>query len=1497
MTRNFDDFFKKYENPVQQDTSMLQTPQLPMTDPTPFAAGLKAVERTGGALLTNTVKGISAIGQSVMGVFDYLENNSAAYDQLFGVENGQTDSKAGQFHWDKVDDFVGGALKAGVNQGQRILQSKDLTELGQNSYTGVDFLKNLPGGAGEFYRDQTSGGAKFATGVAGLGLEILLDPSSALGTAAFRAAGKSATALGASARNADVIGRVASNAVSGNWVGGAVATTAREAAFASKEKLVRYANKFEGTRKGKAAETMLEWAMGPSALTTNGEMRTVLSKYAALKEDLPKEMLRIANNTATIVAPLPAKQRDMAQQLFSRLASASDEATETSALESLAKLGVDKKDAASIAGQYRNANLRLIDIIQSASNDVPGLQGISAELSEYHVRRSYRMFVDPKVRDNWLDHLVKVNTPGSFQIKSTGMAQQLRSGLELDDIEVVRTIGGPQNVGRVKGSAKTNFNSVDVNGKQLPTERTVNPTFNELGADSTELNKYVVSKGNVNSPVAKPKDLQDQAKLTQMIDVLDGRIESATGRTQQNLIKARNTYQGQLELITARLDASTSTPGNTGTFAENAFRDTQYDTQLAKGRKDATYLANSSAAGADLADGSIVPKVTNDPTKLLPQQVGGTNTGSQFMEYWDENQFRQGLEANVPARFKDELFPEEVRAVPSVSSIAKQVRSEYMDDLTKYMETNDNLRGKAFVGFRKDDNGAVLADFAERNAKARNATLADIHDWTADWAKAKGLGEDELAKLNAAVSNSLTYVPGSREFVSMVRTKGQAFTDIDPQLRQIMQSELGVSQVDAAALSDRTLDPIFQDLFGAIDNFSVNTAEQGVAVGAIAAKAKMLSELKQRNLVYTERELADNPELNALGGWVRMDNIFQKEGEATSYYMQRTNQRSLEAIDRSLGDMNKMQALSQASNLFRRAALVTDPSAHATQFMGNIAMLQMMGLRRLFGNDVNLVKGMQGSFKSVMLNDDSFKDAVDAGVAVTQTILSEQQSAQLARSLLGLPRFTGGDRQGAFSNMFRIASEVYGAGASAVDNSTRRAVAGASNAMQSVGVLKNGTDAINGANLGLSASAMFQLPDQMTRMFAYRSALQNKTQAMIKANPILANFTQDGGRINWSAAEEHVKKLNESGQTALSPEILADLKQTHNTLREESAAIANDVALNYSDVPLAVNYLSKTGVVPFIKFQYKATGRIMQFMDERPWAFSPYYAAQRNLNDGLNPDPDHFEEQRNTLSPSVRDAMVIPTGAKDSMGRQEFVDLSRWLPFGMYANSANGGQQEGGLSNQPNAIVSTPILDLMHTFLDADTKKQPGQSMASFMAQELAATFSPAGVGVGSRKIETLAAAIQQSMHYVDADGNVVERTPNAAEKAIVGYAGIPEQIGQAITQAGNAVADNETLTSAFGTPKPQTAGRPRTTVEQAYGRYAVPGVGFSADTEKTVVEYDKRYEARINELTKMRNSVANNMGANIGVDQIKQVERIDSQIAALKQQAQSKGMSLLLGE
>lgn len=80
----------------------------------------------------------------------------------------------------------------------------------------------------------------------------------------------------------------------------------------------------------------------------------------------------------------------------------------------------------------------------------------------------------------------------------------------------------------------------------------------------------------------------------------------------------------------------------------------------------------------------------------------------------------------------------------------------------------------------------------------------------------------------------------------------------------------------------------------------------------------------------------------------------------------------------------------------------------------------------------------------------------------------------------------------------------------------------------------------------------------------------------------------------------------------------------------------------------------------------------------------------------------------------MRDALVIPTGTTDRLGRNEFVDLSRWVPFGMFARPAGGSTQADG-SAVPNQLLTMPLLESMYTlYTGKDTQGYeaiaPGQS-------------------------------------------------------------------------------------------------------------------------------------------------------------------------------------------
>lgn len=1511
MTK-YDDLFKQFNQPTPQTPFLKEEEDKPKYS-SALAEGLGQVERAGGALLTNTVKGISAIGQGILGAFEYLETNTGAYDDLV------TNDKKSGFTWDNIKEtagqavqLAGGAAQAGVAQGERILQSKNLTELGENSFSGVHLLKNLPGDAGKFYRDMDNKWAQFATGVAGFGIEMLLDPTAAIGGIAYKGgaalASKGAKAGVMGERAADVVGRVAANAATGNWVGGAIAMTARESAFVGREKLVAVANKFgNNSKRGRMATAVLEWGMGPSAFTTNAQMKIALQQYAALKEDLPKDMLRISQTTATVVSRLPEKQQNMAQRLFGELAAAKSDEAEEAALDKLTKLGIRRNEAASLGQAYRDANLRLLNIVKETAGNLPGMEKLSEAMTEYHVRRTYRMFVDPKVREDWLDYLVKQNTGGSWRLKHTALRNQFMEGLGIKgqtpqiDMQFQPRGFDPATDAGVDmrfGAATNRADGPVVGGMQTFDPKTakdapsvINPNTEKLGELRQQLNDVdkLIQQANPGAEADKyvrvreriTKQIEDLDKVTaglgpvapaskkmqslqKQIDILEGAIERSSFKELDKLTDRRNKLQAMLENEQARIAGR-----------EMNSRYTQNPTRLDMRFQDP---ANPTPQ-FDMDFRPPAQQIDMDFTKPEPFDMDFTSMIDELKETGDD------------------IY------IPKVN-FDEKVKLEYADDLQKFLDENEDAVKSAFVGFKKGDDGVTMAEFEQNKARSHGLTMAQINEFTADWVKKKGLDENEGANLVAAVQNSMAYVPGSREFVSLVRTKNQGLADLDPQLREIVQAEIGLNQVDISALSPRTLDPVFHDLFGVIDNFSINAADQGVKVGEIAARAKIYDEMRKRGLVLTRQELESNPRLKEMGGWTEVNAPFRKgKDDATEYYAQFTNLRALEAIDRSLGEPNGglSKALAHTSNLFRRAALVTDPSAHATQFMGNIAMLQMMGMRRLFGDDVNFVKGMHQSFKSVMLNDDSFKDAVDAGVMVTQTVLSNQENQRLARTLLALPRMSekNGDKLGAMTNIFRMAHDIMGSAEGALARTGRVTTDIAANAVRPFN--KNGTEAVELTERVMSPSAMFQVSDQMTRMFAYRSAVADKTKELIKANPWLENFTLDGRtRINWDAIDE-LRKKDDKGRVplVLSDNIYNSAREAHKLIREEAAMLANDVALNYSDVPLAITHLSKTGVVPFIKFQYKATGRIMEFMDERPWAFTPYYAASRNLNESMNPDPNNFEQQRDTLSPTVRDAMVIPTGQVDEMGRQEFLDLSRWLPFGMYSKAANGMGADSSLEAGPGSLISTPMFDVYATILNAEEEKAPGQSMSAFVAGKLAETFSPAGVGPGSRKVETLARAIQESAFYVDAEGKPAYREKSALDKAIVGYAQLPEKAAQFVDDLPERMGGrtDEITETATGTPKPPTGDRPRTTVSQAWGRYAIPGYGFSADQEKTVTEYDKRYETRINDLKSQVTQITSNSFQGLTNEQSAQVQRLQTMIEKLELQRQTKNRNLILGE
>lgn len=415
-----DEMLKK----MQQTTPVANTPDIQpdLPKPNPAFSPLRNLEAAGGALLTKTVAGLSTPGQFVLGMFNQLEQDLSIYDELYGKkEDGTYDNRAGKFHWDKLDDVGKRVLSAGWDQAQRTFNSDNLTDLGSNVISGAQILKQLPGSLGEDFRDQKQG-SKIATAILGFGLEMVTDPAGVLGKGA-KVVGKGVTtAAGLSDNVASITGRLAGNLASGNIVAGPIAMGLRETSLKVRSVAQRMADDTNNPQMAARASNFLEWAYGPMSLATKA-MRPVLNQYAALKEELPKQMLKASSMAATITGGIPARFRKEAQDQFSVLASNLVDSPEAiAAREKLLRLGVKNDQIDAVSRTFFDGNKQIIGLLDEGKDLIPDLD---VKLRPEHLRQTYRMFMNPSVLHSHLDALIAANTPASFQVAQGHLRNRL----------------------------------------------------------------------------------------------------------------------------------------------------------------------------------------------------------------------------------------------------------------------------------------------------------------------------------------------------------------------------------------------------------------------------------------------------------------------------------------------------------------------------------------------------------------------------------------------------------------------------------------------------------------------------------------------------------------------------------------------------------------------------------------------------------------------------------------------------------------------------------------------------------------------------------------------------------------------------------------------------------------------------------------------------------------------------------------------------------------
>ena len=134
-----------------------------------------------------------------------------------------------------------------------------------------------------------------------------------------------------------------------------------------------------------------------------------------------------------------------------------------------------------------------------------------------------------------------------------------------------------------------------------------------------------------------------------------------------------------------------------------------------------------------------------------------------------------------------------------------------------------------------------------------------------------------------------------------------------------------------------------------------------------------------------------------------------------------------------------------------------------------------------------------------------------------------------------------------------------------------------------------------------------------------------------------------------------------------------DEMESHGKTPEQAILAAQDALFDYSLVGPSVRYLRNAVIgIPFLTFQYKVLPVLVKTAIEHPQRFLKYIAIPYIMlalfmreNDVDKEDVEALKESLYTYMRDKGNVYVLPY--KDDYGRWQFVDISYYLPWGMYA--------------------------------------------------------------------------------------------------------------------------------------------------------------------------------------------------------------------------------------
>jgi hypothetical protein len=133
---------------------------------------------------------------------------------------------------------------------------------------------------------------------------------------------------------------------------------------------------------------------------------------------------------------------------------------------------------------------------------------------------------------------------------------------------------------------------------------------------------------------------------------------------------------------------------------------------------------------------------------------------------------------------------------------------------------------------------------------------------------------------------------------------------------------------------------------------------------------------------------------------------------------------------------------------------------------------------------------------------------------------------------------------------------------------------------------------------------------------------------------------------------------------------------------EDAEAKAQRALFDYSSVPPAIRW-TRDWYSPFVTFTYKAIPAMAKQVGRKPWKILPYYLAAKmgqEVSDFMLGDDDDEREAKERLLPEYMQRNTLPGFMPSHMrmpfqtpeGRDKYIDLSFWLPWGGATEMADG---------------------------------------------------------------------------------------------------------------------------------------------------------------------------------------------------------------------------------